>query len=163
MTINTSWCPGALRKRMRSRKLDSRTTWKPLEGRLPFLWPSSDLVPTSSGQHFSQRKCFLFHVKIWIPSKYCLAKLVNRICYLNHFSFSVLEEDLSFFNAFYFTFITMLTIGFGDIVPGNLKSKTDFISWIISFIIRSYNFTFQILSEVSACLLQLCLYKAFIL
>ena len=35
--------------------------------------------------------------------------------------FSVFEEDLSFFNAFYFTFITMLTIGFGDIVPGIRK------------------------------------------
>ena len=34
---------------------------------------------------------------------------------------SVFEEDLSFFNAFYFTFITMLTIGFGDIVPGIRK------------------------------------------
>ena len=73
-----SWCPGALRRRRRSRKLDSRTTWKPLEGRWPFLWPSSDLVHTSSGQHFSQRICFFSHLKISIQSKHCLAKLVNR-------------------------------------------------------------------------------------
>ena len=45
------------------------------------------------------------------------ASLFQTVFYLNEL-FSVFEEDLSFFNAFYFTFITMLTIGFGDIVPG---------------------------------------------
>ena len=54
--------------------------------------------------------------------------------------FSVFEEDLSFFNAFYFTFITMLTIGFGDIVPGieNIFSQT------LSFISK-----LEIYSEIS--------------
>lgn len=28
-------------------------------------------------------------------------------------------EEWSFFDGFYFSFITMTTIGFGDLVPGN--------------------------------------------
>jgi len=42
--------------------------------------------------------------------------------------FSYFEEDLSFFNAFYFTFITMLTIGFGDIVPDIVGGENTLLS-----------------------------------
>ena len=35
--------------------------------------------------------------------------------------FISLYENIPFFDAFYFCFITMTTIGFGDIVPGELK------------------------------------------
>ena len=35
----------------------------------------------------------------------------------------MLLEDLSFLDAFYFTFVTISTVGYGDIVPANTASK----------------------------------------
>ena len=46
------------------------------------------------------------------------------ICFLSigAYFFSV-HEDITFFDAFYFCFITMTTVGFGDIVPSLDKGK----------------------------------------
>ena len=37
-------------------------------------------------------------------------------------------ENITFFNAFYFCFVTMTTIGFGDIVPGK-----SLVLWALCF------------------------------
>ena len=54
--------------------------------------------------------------------------------------FFTIVEGLTFFDAFYFCFITMTTIGFGDIVPGNFKANAD------SYLLKYY--LFQIFLEV---------------
>lgn len=62
--------------------------------------------------------------------------------------FSYFEEDLSFFNAFYFTFITMLTIGFGDIVPDIVGDKTMYMLLCIVYIMVGLTCTTTIIEII---------------
>lgn len=46
--------------------------------------------------------------------------------------FMLWEDDWGFFEGFYFCFVTMTTIGFGDLVPSEYdqSSISFFITWI---------------------------------
>ena len=54
------------------------------------------------------------------------------------YSFTI-SESLSFFDGFYFCFITLTTIGFGDIVPDLAGGSL----WIVDFLNLIVNFQIQ--------------------
>jgi potassium channel subfamily K len=41
------------------------------------------------------------------------------------------QEELSFFNALFFSYTSLLTIGYGNIVPNSNASKPVFVAWPI--------------------------------
>uniref|UniRef100_A0A834VHE5 Potassium channel subfamily K member 9 n=1 Tax=Sarcoptes scabiei TaxID=52283 RepID=A0A834VHE5_SARSC len=66
------------------------------------------------------RKCLQYEKNI--PITVCLALVIGYIC--GGACFFSSSEDWSFLDASYFCFITLSTIGFGDLVPGRTVFST---------------------------------------
>jgi len=69
---------------------------------------------------------------ILILINYCEIIICFSIFYILYHNYFV--HDIKWYNAFYFSFITQLTIGYGDIVPMNINKIVVIIQGMIGFI-----------------------------
>ena len=78
--------------------------------------------------------------KIYIAIEIILGLLVISIFFYHH------VEGWSYINSFYFSVITLTTIGFGDLVPTTAASKI-FTSFLALFGVGSFLFALSVISE----------------
>ncbi len=77
-------------------------------------------------------------------------------------SYIILEPEWTFFKSFYFTYVTLATIGFGDVVPSNILGSLTlcFINIIgIGIYVMAYEAIQIKLASIQRTILKKCIYS----